>query len=84
MSNRWQLQDAKNRFSELVEKAQRSPQVVTRRGIEAAVVLSFAEYQKLMRKGRRSLVDVLLSAPKVRGGLDVERSTDTARDVDLE
>jgi len=81
----WQLQDAKNRFSELVTEAQRSgPQVVTRRGVETAVVLSIDDYRELTRKRRRrSLVDVLLSAPKVPGGLNVKRSRDTGRDIDL-
>lgn len=83
-SARWQLQDAKNRFSELVSAAQREgPQIVTRRGAEAAVVLSYEDYEKLTRKRRRTIVDVLLSAPKLPGGLSIERSRDPGRDVDL-
>ena len=79
---RWQLQDAKNRFSELVGEAQRSgPQIVTRHGGEAAVVIGYDDYQRLVR--HRSIVDVLLSAPKVKAGLDVERSRDLGRDVEL-
>jgi antitoxin Phd len=83
---KWQLQDAKNRFSALVEAAARSgPQVVTRRGLDAAVVVSSADYQKLLARRRgKSLVDVLLSAPKIPGGLRVERSRDAGREVDLE
>jgi antitoxin Phd len=84
-SQQWQLQDAKNRFSQLVTQAQRSgPQIVTRHGVEAAVVLSYDDYTKLSRARRnRSLVDVLLSAPRVPGGLQVERSRDLGRKVDL-
>jgi antitoxin Phd len=79
---RWQLQDAKNRFSELVGEAQRSgPQVVTVRGKEAAVVLGHEDYQRLVR--RKSIVDVLLSAPRFKGGLEVERSRDLGRDPKL-
>ena len=83
---RWQLQEAKNRFSELVEKAQRhGPQIVTRRGAEAAVVLSYADYQKLTRKRSvRTLIHVLLDAPKVPGGLRTERDRSLSRSVDLE
>lgn len=84
--DRWQLQDAKNRFSELVDEAQRSgPQLVTRRGTEAVVVLSFEDYQRLSRRAAGpSLVDVLLAAPKVPGGLDAARSADLGRDAELE
>jgi prevent-host-death family protein len=82
---RWQLQDAKNRFSELVTQAQQSgPQLVTRRAEAAAVVLSYEDYQKLGRaRRRRGLVDVLLAAPKVTGGLSVERSSELDRRVEL-
>lgn len=83
---RWQLQDAKNRFSELVGEAERTgPQIVTRRGSEAAVVLSYDDYRSLTRSRRgRTLVDVLLSAPKVPGGLRIDRGADRHRDVDHE
>jgi prevent-host-death family protein len=57
----WPLQDAKNRFSELVQRARREgPQTVTLRGERAAVVLSAADYDALVRN-RPSLVDDLLS-----------------------
>lgn len=59
----WQLQDAKNRFSELVQRARREgPQIVTLRGERAAVVLSAEDYDQL-KADRPSLVDHLLSGP---------------------
>ncbi len=59
----WQLQDAKNQFSKLVQNARRQgPQVVTVRGERAAVVLSARDYNAL-RAGRPTLVDHLLSGP---------------------
>ena len=59
----WPLQDAKNRFSELVQRARREgPQTVTLRGERAAVVLSAADYDALVLD-RPSLVDDLLSGP---------------------
>ena len=59
----WSLQDAKNRFSEVVQRARRQgPQIVTLRGERAAVVLSAADYDALVRN-RPSLVDDLLSGP---------------------
>lgn len=59
----WPLQDAKNQFSRVVQKARsEGPQIVTLRGERAAVVLSAADYDAL-RAGRPSLVDDLLSGP---------------------
>jgi len=79
----WPLQDAKNRFSEVVEQALRhGPQTITRRGTETVVVVAVEEWARLARP-RRALIEVLRGAPRVSGGLDVKRSTDTGRDVDL-
>lgn len=64
----WQLQEAKNKFSELVDRAvEGEPQVVTRRGRRAVVLVSATEYARL--KGQASghasdFVQHLLSAPK--------------------
>jgi prevent-host-death family protein len=59
----WPLQHAKNRLSEVVQRARREgPQTVTLRGERAAVVLSAADYDALTRN-RPSLVDDLLSGP---------------------
>ena len=59
----WQLQDAKNQFSKVIQKAKfEGPQVVTLRGERAAIVLSAKDYDAL-RAGRPTLVDDLLAAP---------------------
>jgi prevent-host-death family protein len=59
----WQLQDAKNHFSKLVQRARTDgPQIVTLRGERAAVVLSAQDYDAL-RADRPTLVDTLLSGP---------------------
>jgi prevent-host-death family protein len=59
----WALQDAKNKFSKVVQDARtRGPQTVTLRGERAAVVLSAEDYDAL-RASRPSLVDHLLSGP---------------------
>jgi prevent-host-death family protein len=59
----WQLQDAKNRFSELVQRARKEgPQIVTLRGERAAVVVSAEVFDELAAN-RPSLVDHLLSGP---------------------
>ncbi len=59
----WQLQDAKNQFSKVVQKARfEGPQEITVRGQRAAVVLSAKDYDAL-RAGRPTLVDDLLAGP---------------------
>jgi antitoxin Phd len=59
----WQVQDAKARFSELLKRARtEGPQVVTKRGQEAAVLLSAKEWRELQARARPSLKDLLLSA----------------------
>ena len=57
----WQVQDAKARFSELLDAAiKKGPQVVTRRGIDTAVVVSMDEWRKLSDEQRLTWKDVLL------------------------
>ncbi len=54
MARVWQLQEAKNKFSEVVEEAIASgPQVITRRGVETVVVLSYDDYRSLLLKRKK-------------------------------
>lgn len=77
----WQLQDAKNKFSEVVDKALKGePQEITKRGKKAVVVMSVEYYQKLKR-GSSSLVEFFSQSPL--RGLTFERSTDLPRKVEL-
>jgi antitoxin Phd len=58
---KWQLQEAKARFSELInDTLEKGPQVVTRRGIDTAVVVSIDEWHKLKNENRLTWKDVLL------------------------
>ncbi|MGA3104760.1 MAG: type II toxin-antitoxin system Phd/YefM family antitoxin [Terriglobales bacterium] len=62
----WQVQDAKARFSEFLDASiKKGPQVVTRRGIETAVLVPIEEWRRLQQAARPSLKDVLL-APEPR------------------
>lgn len=82
MNGRWQLQEAKQRFSEVVRSAMTDgPQFVTRHGDEVAVVLDIREYRRL-KGGASDFKAFLRSAPDV--GLDIHRSAEPARPVDLE
>lgn len=61
----WHLQDAKNNFSKVVQKARtEGPQTVTLRGKPAAVVVSAEEYERLAGKNKKkTIVDYLLNGP---------------------
>jgi prevent-host-death family protein len=75
----WQLQEAKSRFSEVVDRAlQDGPQIVTRRGVEVVVVLSYDEFARL-KKPAVSLVEFFQSSPLVGVDLNLERDRSLAR-----
>ena len=58
----WPVQDAKARFSEFLEKClAEGPQMVTRRGAEAAVLVPATEWRRLQAAARPSLKELLLS-----------------------
>jgi antitoxin Phd len=58
----WQVQDAKARFSELLEATiSKGPQIVTRRGVEAAVLVPIQEWRRLQNAARPDLKTVLLA-----------------------
>ena len=76
----WQLQEAKAKFSELVQKAiDEGPQTVTRHGKDAVVVLSVQEYRTLCER-RLSLKDVMMSGPE--GELELPPRTIQEREID--
>lgn len=80
---RWQLQDAKNQLSKLVQLArQRGPQIITRHGKPEVVVISMQAYSKLTgHKG--SLLDFFRKSPLAASGIEIARSRDAGRDVSL-
>ena len=63
----WPVQDAKARFSEMLEASLKNgPQIVTKRGVEAAVLVPVEEWRRLKDAARPSLKDLLLAeAPRV-------------------
>ena len=78
----WQLQEAKSRFSELVDLTlKEGPQLVTRRGEEAVVILADNDYRRLSGQTPR-LMDCLLNAPRGEP-LAADRSRETVRDLVL-
>lgn len=79
----WQLQEAKNRLSQVVDSALHDgPQTITLRGKPTAVVISFEEYRKLTLP-RVGLTAFFEQSPLYGVELDVSRSSDLPREVDL-
>ncbi|HYN23086.1 MAG TPA: type II toxin-antitoxin system Phd/YefM family antitoxin [Thermoanaerobaculia bacterium] len=61
-TKRWSVQDAKARFSELLEASlTEGPQVVTRQGVEAAVLVPFETWRRLEESARPTLKELLLA-----------------------
>jgi prevent-host-death family protein len=78
----WQIQEAKQRFSELVRRAEADgPQIVTRHGREVIVVLAAEEYHRL-QSGLPDFKEFLVSAPDL-AALDIRRDGAPARTIDL-
>lgn len=66
VAHSWSVQDAKNRFSEVVEAARKEPQTVTKHGKPTVVVIAADEYERLQRLERLkapSFADHLLAMP---------------------
>jgi prevent-host-death family protein len=77
----WQVQDAKQRFSELIRSAQvDGPQVVTRHGQEIAVVIDISEYRQLTGQ-LIDFKDFLRSGPDF-DDLELDRRADLPRSID--
>lgn len=82
-SKKWQLQEAKNKFSELVRKAtEEGPQIVTKHGKESVVVISSEEYRKL-EKPETKLVDFFRQSPLKGLQIEIERDKSPTRKIQL-
>lgn len=87
----WQIQDAKQRFSEMIRAVvHEGPQVITRHGEDVAVVVDISEYRRLTRPAV-DLASVLLGGPKlddsaadVLAEVEAERKADFGRTIELE
>ena len=78
----WQVQQAKARFTEVIQEAITSgPQIITRHGSERAVVLSIEEYRTLTKQ-KPDIVAFLLGGPKF-DDFEIERELDYGREIDL-
>jgi len=79
----WPLQDAKNRLSELVDRAKAGvPQIITRRGKQEVVVVGIEDFRKISAR-EEDLVSFLRSSPLAGVDLQIERDDDPGRAVIL-
>ena len=83
MSAQWQLQEAKNRFSEIVDESlTHGPQTVTRHGREVVVIVAAEEFRR-MKRPKGSLLACLQVPAKYAVELDISRSPDAPRETGL-
>jgi len=79
MAQTWQLQEAKNQWSRVIDSAIHSgPQIITRHGVEVAVVLSYEEYKRITAV-RQSLSDFFRQSPWADADLELMRDQSEAR-----
>jgi prevent-host-death family protein len=83
MGNVWQLQEAKNKFSNLVDKARHDgPQVVTKHGKESVVIIAIEDYQKF-NKPTSDLISFFKKSPLSDINLDLTRDKSSSRNIEL-
>jgi len=83
MGNVWQLQEAKNKFSNLVDKAHHDgPQFVTKHGKESVVIIAVEDYQKLSKPKSNSL-SFFKNSPLSGITLALARDKSSSRDIEL-
>ncbi len=84
MKNIWQLQEAKSKFSELVEQTlSKGVQIVTRRGRKTVAILPFDEYERLTKR-TDNLSQFLLASPLAGSELIIDRDKSTPRSLEIE
>ena|ERR1700690_634204 len=82
----WQLQTAKARFSEVFRRARsEGPQWITRQGKEAVVMLPAEDFERITGRAKqpRSLARFFAESPLAKAPIDLERTPDYGRKVDL-
>ena len=75
----WQIQDAKNKLSEVITLAlKQGPQLITKYGEKAVVVISYSEYEKL-KKSKGKLSEFFSTSPLAGLDLDLDRDKSMPR-----
>ena len=83
-SARWSLQDAKAQFSEVVRQSMETgPQLVTKNGEDAVVVVSVRDFNRLAHRRAESFARFLARSPLADVTLDIPRPRDAGRRVKI-
>ena len=83
MERKWQIQEAKSKFSELIDEASKNVhQIITKHGKDTAVIISIEEYKKLTQQNG-SLVDFFKNSPLAGESINLEREKDKPREFDF-
>ncbi len=86
LSDSWQVQSAKARFSEVFRRARtHGPQRITRQGKDGVVMIAEEQYEQLVGKSRqpKNIVDFFRQSPLMGLKLNLKRDRSPARDIDL-
>lgn len=78
----WQLQEAKAKLTELVNESKHAPQIISRRGVNEAVVISMEKYREFTGQNQ-NIVSFFQNSPLHGLELNLERDQSSAREVDL-
>ncbi|MCK6584068.1 MAG: type II toxin-antitoxin system Phd/YefM family antitoxin [Anaerolineales bacterium] len=80
MNTIWQLQDAKNKFSEVIERAlKHGPQLITRRGKKTVIIMSYEEYAR-MKQSQIKLSEFFRASPLTKVDLNLKRDKSLPRE----
>jgi antitoxin Phd len=80
MNTIWQLQDAKNKFSEVIERALKNgPQLITRRGKKTVIIISYEEYMR-MKQSQTKLSEFFRTSPLTKVELNLQRDKSLPRE----
>jgi prevent-host-death family protein len=79
----WAVADAKARFSEVIDRALTDgPQTITRKGRKAVVIVSAEEWERKTKR-HGNLADFFAASPLRGSGIEIERTKDTPREIEL-
>ena len=80
MSNTWQMKEARSKLSQVIDAAlKHGPQVITRRGVETAIVLSYQEYRRMLLN-QKKLSDFFRESPLMGADVDLNRDKSPLHD----
>jgi len=84
MKSTWQVQEAKNKFSQVLDQAETEPQVITRHGRKSGVLMSYKEYRRRISPQKQTIRALYAKAPKFEADeLNFQRDRDTGREIHL-